>query len=357
MTAIAEVFRRHGPDYRSRFASRMPKGHLHAMRDIETCRTAARGGRAFFCPHCTSTHFSYRSCKNRHCPVCQADDASDWLVRQQALLLPVPHILVTFTVPQELRTLVRSNQKTLLNILFRASSAALQLLAADSRFLGGVIGAVGVLHTWTRDLLYHPHVHYLVPAGALAGPVWKSPRSQGFLVPVRALSVLFRAKFRDAVQKTALSASVAATVWKKAWVVHSKPVGNGEKALLYLARYVFRVAIGNDRIVSDRDGLVTFRYTDSRTNEQKLSTLAADEFLRRFLQHVLPRGFIKVRYYGLFAPRNRALLQTARTLLGRPPGPPSRPPKTHRPDRRPPDVCPTCRRPMTLVGLLRRAPP
>lgn len=357
MSAIAEIFRRHAPDYRSRFAPRIPRSHLRALRDIETCRTAVRGGRAYFCPDCATTHFSYRSCKNRHCPTCQSDDASDWLWRQQALLLPGPHFLVTFTVPQELRMLVRSNQKLLLSILFRAAFAALQLLARDPRFLGGEIGAVGVLHTWTRDLIYHPHVHFLVPAGALVDGDWKNPRHRGFLVPVRALSVLFRAKFRDALQKTDLFPSVPARTWTRPWVVHSKPVGTGEKALAYLARYVFRVAITDNSIVSDHDGVVTFRYKDSETRQLRLCSLPAEEFLRRFLQHVLPPGFVKVRYYGFFAPRNRALLDSARSLLQRRyPAPRSIAPIVPR-DRRPPHICPTCLRPMTVIAILRRTPP
>lgn len=357
MSAIAEIFRRHGPDYRARFDSGLPQRHRRAMLDLETCRTAALGGLAYFCPECASTHFSYRSCKNRHCPTCQGDDASDWLERQQALLLPGPHSLVTFTVPQQLRMLVRSNQKLLLNILFRTSFAALQLLARDPKFLGGQIGAIGVLHTWTRDLLYHPHVHFLVPAGALVDGEWKSPRRRGFLVPVQALSVLFRAKFRDALQKTDLFPSVPAETWTKPWVVHAKSVGTGEKALAYLARYVFRVAISDDRIVSDKNGLVTFRYKDSKTGQQKLCRLPAEEFLRRFLQHVLPRGFVKVRYYGLFAPSSRVLLDSARRLLRRryPTPRPVAPVLTR--DRRPPDVCPTCRGPMILIAVLRRSPP
>jgi hypothetical protein len=357
VSAIAEIFRRHAPDYRSRFAPRIPRCHLRALRDIETCRTAARGGRAYFCPDCATTHFSYRSCKNRHCPTCQSDEASDWLRHQQVLLLPGPHFLVTFTLPQELRMLVRSNQKRLLSILFRTSFAALQLLARDPRFLGGQIGAVGVLHTWTRDLVYHPHVHFLVPAGALVDGDWKTPRHRGFLVPVRALSVLFRAKFRDALQMTDLFPSVPAQTWTRPWVVHSKPVGTGEKALAYLARYVFRVAITDNSIVSDHDGVVTFRYKDSETRQQRLCSLPAEEFIRRFLQHVLPPGFVKVRYYGLFAPRNRALLDSARRLLHlRYPAPPSISPIVS-PDRRPPHICPTCLRPMTLIAILRRTPP
>lgn len=357
MTTIADIFCNHGPDYRLRFGSRMPRCHLRAMHDIETCRTAARGGRAFFCPRCVEKHFSYRSCRNRHCPTCQTDDASDWLARQQALLLPVPYFLVTFTIPEELRKLFRSHQRILLNILFRASSAALQLLARDPRFLGGEIGAIGILHTWTRDLLYHPHVHYLVPAGALASDGWNAPRHSGFLVPVRALSVLFRAKLRDALEKTDLFSSVPAEIWTKPWVVNCKSVGNGKHALTYLARYVFRVAISNARIVSDKDGLITFWYKDSKTGKRRLSTLPAEEFIRRFLQHVLPRGFVKVRYYGLFAPRNRSRLEKARALLGCRPLPALPAASVARPNRRQPDVCPICQGPMLLIGTVRRRPP
>ena len=316
MTELAEIFRRHGARYREKYASRMPFAHRQAMQAIEQCRTDVMGGHIYHCQDCDEARYSYHSCKNRHCPKCQNGTAQQWLERQRDLLLPVPYFMVTFTLPADLRRLVRSHQKLLYNLLFRASAAALQRLADDPRFVGGRIGMVGVLHTWTRDLNYHPHVHYLVPAGGLSedGQAWLSVR-KSFLVPVQPLSVLFRAKFRDALKKTDLFDQVPNETWTQDWVVHCQPVGNGMAALKYLAPYIFRVAISNKRILRLENGCVTFRYTASDTGRTRHCTVPAEEFIRRFLQHVLPKGFIKVRYYGLFSPGNRHRLHLARELL------------------------------------------
>jgi hypothetical protein len=313
---VAEIFRRYGPAYREKFGERMPLRHRLAMAAIEQCRTEAMGGHVYHCEACDEALYSYHSCKNRHCPKCQNETAEQWLVEQQELLLPTPYFMVTFTLPAELKQLARSNQKIVYNILFRTSAAALQQLAQDPRFVGGRIGMVGVLHTWTRDLSYHPHVHYLVPAGALAadGQRWL-PARRDFLVHVRPLSVLFRAKFRDELQKTPLFERVPAETWTKDWVVHCQPVGSGVAALKYLAPYIFRVAISNNRILKLEDDQVTFRYKDSQTGETRHCPVTAEEFIRRFLQHVLPKGFVKVRYYGFFSHSNRQLLQTIRQLL------------------------------------------
>jgi hypothetical protein len=314
---LADIFRRYGPQYRAKFGERMPPSHRQAMAAIEQCRTEALGGHVYTCDACEETVYSYHSCKNRHCPKCQNEAAEHWLVEQQDLLLPTPYFMVTFTLPAELKQLARSHQKSLYNLLFRTSAAALQELAQDPRFVGGRIGMVGVLHTWARDLSYHPHIHYLVPAGGLAadGQRWLSAR-QGFLVHVKPLAILFRAKFRDALKKTPLFDRVPAETWKKPWVVHCQPVGSGVAALKYLAPYIFRVAISNNRIVKLEDDQVTFRYTDSQTGATRHCPVTAEEFIRRFLQHVLPRGFVKVRYYGFFSHGNRHALNQVRRLLG-----------------------------------------
>jgi len=227
--------------------------------------------------------------------------------------------MLTFTLPGPLRSVARSHQTIVYDALFRASAEAAQHLARDSRFVGGQIGLVGVLHTWARDLSYHPHVHYLVPAGGLAddGQTWLPSRSD-FLVPVKALSHLFRAKFRDSLRKTDCLASVPAGVWEQDWVVHCQPVGNGLTAFQYLAPYIFRVALSNRRIVTVEDDRVTFRYRASGTGETKFCTLLAEQFIHRFLQHVLPRSFVKVRYYGLFSPGHRQQLSALRQQLGAP---------------------------------------
>lgn len=358
MIDLAEIFRVHGRAYREKFAARMPESHRRVMAAIEACRTPSLGGQTYFCPRCQEPRFSYHSCKNRHCPKCQGEKASDWLETLKALLLPVAHFLVTFTVPEQLRDLIRSRPRALLGILFRVSAEALQQLARDPRFLGGQIGMLGVLHTWTRALVYHPHIHYLVTAGGLLGDRWVTCRNPAFLVHVKPLSILFRAKFRDALRKLdpVLFASIPRQVWRKPWVVHCLPVGSATHALGYLARYVFRVAISNSRIVSFVNGVVTFRYRDAQTKLHKTCALTAEEFIRRFLQHVLPSGFVKVRYYGLLAPTNRRLLERARLLVARHPSATSLPaaPPTKPAPGKTPRLCPTCQGPMSLIGLLAR---
>ena len=315
MVELADIFRLHGQEYRQKFGDRILPSHLRAMTDIEACRTPALGGRLYYCQDCDESCYSYHSCKNRHCPKCQNHLASQWLEKQKGLLLPVNHFLLTFTLPDELRELARSNQKVVYNIVFRASSEALQTLAADPRFVGGQLGMVGVLHTWTRALLFHPHVHYIVTAGGVdSDGLWRASR-ENYLVPVEALSVIFRAKVRDELKKAGLVDEVPSQVWKADWVVHSEPVGKGESAFKYLAPYIFRVAISNNRILKLEDGEVTFQYKESATEQVKTSTVTAEEFIRRFLQHVLPQRFVKVRYYGLMSPSNRDLLEETRQNL------------------------------------------
>jgi len=318
---------------------------------------------------------SYHSCKNRHCPKCQHDAAQQWLEKQRELLLPTPYFMLTFTLPDGLRQIARSNQKLIYNLLFRASAAATQHLARDPRFVGGQIGMIGVLQTWARDLSYHPHVHYLVPGGGLSvnGQEWL-PSGENFLIPVKALSILFRAKFRDALRKTDLFDQVSAEVWSQDWVVHCQPVGNGATALKYLAPYIFRVAtparapersagarVSNRRILRLEDGQVTFSYTDSKTGQQRTSTVTAEEFIRRFLQHVLPKGFVKVRYYGFLSPAKRETLRHIRQLLNCPSADPGTEEDTDAEDEAASVMtCPTCGQVMQLVMTLRprrRRPP
>ncbi len=269
--------------------------------------------------------------------------------------------MVTFTLPQALRLLARAHQKTIYHLFFRTAAAALQQLAWDPRFVGGQIGMVGVLQTWARDLSYHPHLHFLVPGGGVAadGRTWR-PARQGFLVPVKALSVLFRGKVRAALAKSGLTGEVSDRVWEQPWVVHCQRVGSGEAALKYLAPYIFRVALSNRRIVKVDNDKVTFWYQDSHTKKRRDCTLPAEEFIRRFLQHTLPKGFVKVRYYGLFSPSYRPLLHQLRLGLHQPQqlvAAPATPPPSAQPRCR----CPTCGRPMQWVQRLKpcryRAPP
>ncbi|MCK4898992.1 MAG: IS91 family transposase [Anaerolineales bacterium] len=365
MTEVADIFRQHGPQYRDKFGDRILPSHLQAMRDIQRCRTEALGGHVYHCQKCDEIQYSYHSCRNRHCPKCQNGKAQEWLEKQQALLLPVPFFMFTFTLPAPLRKVARSNQSTFYNLLFRSSAAATQHLAGDPRFVGGQIGMLGALHTWGRNLAYHPHVHYLVPAGGMApdGQYWL-PGGENFLLPVKALSKIFRARFRDALLKTDFFDDIPKAVWKQDWVVHCKLVGDGRAAMKYLSAYIFRVAINNYRILKLEDSKVTFRYKDTETGKTRLCTLPAEEFIRRFLQHVLPCGFVKVRYYGLFSPSHRSKLAALHQQLGSAP-----------PDTLPEDVenqdqtssslnntvpCPTCGRAMQRLQSIQpqgRHPP
>jgi hypothetical protein len=361
MTTLAEIIGQYGAAYEAKYGDRLLPSHRRVMRDIAQCRTAALGGHVYQCDVCDATHYQYHSCQNRHCPQCQHDQGQQWLIQQQAALLPVPYFMVTFTVPPALQEMARRHQKVVYNILFRTSAAALQDLAWDLRYVGGQIGMVGVLHTWGRQLNYHPHVHYLVPAGGLSpnGEQWISARNT-FLIPVKALSILFRAKFRDALKEADLFDQVPAQVWQQDWVTHCQPVGNGEGALKYLAPYIFRIAISNRRILKLADSKVTFRYRESDTGKWRTCTLTAEEFLRRFLQHVLPKGFVKVRYYGLFSPSLRHYLAVIRLWLD------TSAPETAildegcDVDAPHPVLCPTCGQVMRWVHKLRprsRCPP
>ena len=351
MLEVAEIFRLHGPAYREKFSPRLLPSHRRAMQDIEQCRTAALGGQFYFCQQCQQQRYSYHSCKNRHCPKCGNEQATTWLQAQQSLLLPTHHFLVTFTLPAQLRSLARGNQRTIYNLLFRAASQALLQLAQDPRFCGGLIGMVGVLHTWTRALLYHPHVHFIVTGGGWSQDHrWLASRKD-FLVPVKALSLIFRARFREQLAQTDLFPQVPTPVWRRSWVVHSQPIGNGLTAFQYLAPYIFRVAISNSRLTKLENGRVTFKYKDSATKQFRCVTVRAEEFIRRLLQHVLPERFVKVRYYGLLSPAYRQRLAQARQLLAASADEPKPETlKTTAPAAR--HSCPHCGDPLILLALL-----
>lgn len=336
----------------------MLPSHHRAMQDIEQCRTAARGGQLYFCQQCQEQRYSYHSCKNRHCPKCGNEQANEWLQQQQQLLLPVPYFMVTFTLPAELRPLARSQQKIIYHLLFRTASQALLQLAQDPRFVGATLGLVGVLQTWTRDLRYHPHLHFIVTGGGLtADGRWLSS-GKDFLVPEKPLGMIFRAKLRDELKKAGLFAQVDRRVWKKDWVVDCLPVGSGEQACKYLAPYIFRVALSNNRLRQLENGHVTFSYKDSATDQLMSCTLPAEKFIGRFLQHVLPPRFCKVRYYGLLSPSYRPRLQLARQLLSattaKPLSATTAALKTTDPAAQTPRQlsCPLCRGPLTLLAPL-----
>lgn len=315
MVDLADIFRQYGPAYRRQFEDQLSADQCYAMWSIEHCRTETLGGHVYHCPDCDQDVYQYHSCRNRHCPKCQNDNAQTWLEHQQAWLLPVPYFMLTFTLPAPLRTVARHRPALIYDLLFRTSAAATQHLAADRRFVGGQLGLVGVLHTWGRTLTYHPHVHYLLPAGGWTEEQLWQPAREDFLVPVKALSGIFRARCRDALRTTSFFADVSASAWEQDWVVHCKAVGNGATAFKYLAPYIFRVAISNNRILHVENDQVTFRYRASDTGQLKQCTLTAQEFIRRFLQHVLPKHFVKVRYYGFLSPGQRSRLAAIRQQL------------------------------------------
>jgi len=317
MPTVADVLRRYGPAYLERFGAAMPAEHKKVLDAITACRTGQLGTVIYECASCGTTHAMGRSCGNRHCPTCQQDKAKAWLEDQLDRLLPCPYFLLTFTVPAGLRAVVRRHQRIAYAAMFEASSAAIKALAADPKYVGTPrCGFTGVLHTWGRTLEYHPHIHYVVPGGGISqdGSQWLASRAD-FFVPVRALSILFRAKFRAALGRAGLLGEVDPAVWRQDWVVHSQAVGDGRASLKYLAPYVFRVAISDRRIEACEGGRVTFSYRRSGSNRWRKMTVDALEFLRRFLQHVLPSGFPKVRHYGFLSPNSGVSIEVVRWLV------------------------------------------
>jgi hypothetical protein len=322
---------------------------------ILRCRTAALGGQLYGCGPCGQFHYAYHSCGHRACPRCGYDDATAWIEQQKTRLLPgVPYFLVTFTVPEELRPVLRSRQKEWYGVLFRESAATLQDVAANPKHLGAPLGMLGVLHTWGRQLQYHPHIHYVVAGGGLSedGLQWKRVKNAAFVLPEKVLSARFRTRLKAALrEQPAWWAQVPAAAWRKGWVVDCLAVGSGESALKYLAAYVYKTALGRQRIVRDEGGRITFTYRESTTGATKALTVEADEFLRRFLQHVLPKGFPRVRYFGWLAPAAKARRERIAALLDwKRPAPRATEPVS-------PPCCPQCRQPMVRVAELPRAPP
>jgi hypothetical protein len=368
------------PDYLARFGPAMPTRQRQVLQHILDCRTAVLGGRLFVCPECGLSHYAYHSCNDRHCPQCGQADADQWLEAQSSRLLPVDYFLVTFTVPEGLRGWMRSQPQLGYDALFAASSRALLDLAANPRRLGAQLGMWGVLHTWTRTLIYHPHIHYLVPAGGLSldGQRWVATRSE-FLVRVEPLSDHFRTCFRQRLAENAPTAlaTIAPRVWQQRWVTHSQPAGSGQSALRYLSRYVFQTATGNRRLTPLPDGRVLWKYRDSDTRQWRSIALEKQELIRRFLQHVLPAGYHRVRRFGWLHPAAKARRQRVELLLGQaeitpalmqldPPldaiekealPEPARPgaPSPPAPAARKVFSCPRCAQPMCWIGSLWRS--
>ncbi len=303
MGAIAEIFKTYAPEYLDRYGDRMPREHRKVMAAIMRCQSGADGYTEYVCEDCGRRHQVPRSCGNRHCPTCQNHKTRGWLTARLNRQLPGHHFFITFTVPAQLRRFVRSHQRAAYDALFKAAAYALKKLAKDPKFIGGdTPGFMGVLHTWGRQIEFHPHIHFVASGGAISKDrmLWH-PSRVDFYVPVRALSKIYRAHFREAMREEGLLEEIDPAVWFVDWNVNIKPVATPGATLRYLAPYVFRVAISNSRIVSWGNGTVTFRYYKTGSNRPRTMTITAMEFIRRFLQHVLPRGFMKVRYYGFMS--------------------------------------------------------
>ncbi len=380
---VADIFRAAGPAYRAAHAGHLSLHQLKVMSAIEHCRTAALGGHVEACEDCGHWRIAYNSCRNRHCPKCQGAAARTWLATREADLLPVGYFHVVFTLPAEVAAIAFHNKAVVYDLLFRAAAETMLTIATDPRHLGARIGITAVLHTWGSALTHHPHVHMIVPGGGIAldRTRWIASRP-AFLLPVRVLGKLFRRLFltrlialHDA-GKLAFFGSLGALtdrraflrhlapVRKQRWVVYAKaPFAGPEAVLAYLSRYTHRVAISNRRLIAFYGGQVTFRYKDYRRDgaeRQQVMTLAADEFVRRFLLHVLPRGFHRIRHYGLLAgSTHKDSLALARKLLAV--APPANDDATEGPlDVRPP--CPCCGGHMIVIETferwrLPRAPP
>jgi hypothetical protein len=338
MNDIQTIFQTDGDAYREVYS--LPPHHRKAIKDIQSCRTAALGGHIDQCDQCGHIHISYNSCRNRHCPQCQQVKREQWLASRERDLLDVGYFHVVFTIPSSLHPLVRFNQKELYDLLFRAARQTLLELAADPKYLGAHIGVIALLHTWGQNLMDHPHLHCIVPGGGLSpdGLRWISSR-KNFFIPVSVLSRKFRGKFLaflkesfrngrllfgGCIESLGLETNfrrLLHELYQTRWVVYCKPPFKSPAYVLrYLGRYTHRVAISNHRIVSVHDHQVTFQWRDYKDNRrQKLMTLSAVEFIRRFLLHVLPPRFVKIRYFGVLSNRSRTLkIPVCRRLLGMP---------------------------------------
>jgi Putative transposase/Transposase zinc-binding domain len=279
------------------------------------CRTEACGLALYQCESCSASHQLYRSCGNRHCPTCQQHKTRQWLEKQINRQLPTHHFLFTFMVPENLRPFMRKNQRAAYSALFKTSSEAIKKLALDQRHIGANLpGFFGVLHTWGRTLQYHPHIHYIVPSGALSTTNGRwYPSRIDFYLPVKALSIIFKAKFRDQMKQAGLFDQISSEVWQSDWNVDSQAVPCSQACLKYLAPYLFKVAISNNRILQSR--IVLIRYRKPHSTRSRILPLEVIEFIRRFLQHVLPTGFMKVRYYGFMNPNSGVALDHIRGLI------------------------------------------
>lgn len=367
---VADILRAWAGRFIASSRARISWPQHKVMRAIERCRTAALGRHRDQCTQCGhDLGFSFNSCRNRHCPKCQTQARNRWVAARTRELVPLPYFHIVFTVPQQLSELMLQNKRLLYDLLFQSVAATLLEVAANPKHLGAEIGFLGVLHTWGQTLIHHPHIHCVVPAGGFApgGTAWVRPKQAGFFVPVRVLAKVFRAKFADGLKHLYRAGKLefhGSLAWLKEsrslarflrelhrheWVVYAKkPFGGPEHLLHYLARYTHRVAISNHRLLSLDDGRVTFQWRDyAGGRKQRKMTLTAEEFIRRFLLHVLPKGLVRIRYYGWMANRRqRACATLCRALLGAEPEVPAAdaPPPARR--------CPICGGPVAVIETI-----
>lgn len=317
MGIIHEIFQQFGPRYLRLHGRHLSFDQMKVVSAIINCKTDTYGYSAYKCDQCQTMHTVFHSCGNRHCPNCQHHKTMNWFEKRRHRNLPGPHFMLTFTVPQQLRRFMQRFQTEAYAALFSASSEAIKTLGRDEKQIGGDLpGFFGVLHTWNRQLCYHPHIHYVTPAGAMNRKTdqWKPARNK-FYLPVKALSKIYRAKFRDLLIQKGLIDQVPPGVWRIAWNVHCKPVKTVGPVLKYLAPYIFRVAIADSRIIKVENGTVYFHY--KKKNSQRLRTVKIHglEFIKRFLSHVLPTGFMKVRYFGFLNAASSVSMQKVKTLI------------------------------------------
>jgi hypothetical protein len=321
LSALADWLRRQAPAWLDGSHPLTP-AQRRALLAITRCRTPELGGHVYRCADCTRTDFAYHSCNHRACPRCGGAHTAAWTQKQTERLLPVPYFLVTFTVPEEMRFAFKARPKLMHDLFFTHAARALQTIAANPRHLGGELGMVGVLHTWGRQLQHHPHLHFIVAGGGLnpTGESWIEARRQNWLLLGDAVAGVFRRGLEEAMRSTVpeLHAQLAESVWREGWWVHTQPAGTGANVVKYLARYVGRTAISDERIVAMDDAAVTFRYTDTKTQARRECTLGAEEFMRRYLQHVLPPGQHRVRYFGWMHPAAKQRRAKVETLLAVP---------------------------------------
>lgn len=354
MVPLADVLRRHWPEYQRQFGQQILPSHRRAVQSILDCRTRALGGEVYRCTDCRRDHFVYHSCHHRACPQCGQARATEWIEKQKLKLLPVPYYLITFTVPEQFRAWLRSHQKIGYALLLHESAATLQDVAGEPKYLGAETACLSVLHTWGRQLQYHPHVHCVVPAGGLRadGLRWMRPKDPDYFLPEPRLAARFRNRLKEVLKERhpAELANIPVAIWSMKWVVDVQPVGSGEAALKYLSAYVSRTALGNERILRDEQGQITFKYKDNGDQRWRTLTVSALEFLRRFLQHVLPKGFQRIRYYGWLGPAAKARWQRILALLDH------QPPALIPAPRLDP-LCSRCGMKLCWLGTLERGPP